>query len=38
MEKKVVFPDYNNSLVNLSSSILKAFDVAPVETTLDRVD
>lgn len=38
MEKRIVFPDYNNSLVNLSSSILKAFGVEPDEPTLRSVD
>ena len=38
MEKRTVFPDYNNSLVNLSSSILEAFGVQPVEPTLNGVD
>ena len=38
MEKRIVFPDYNNSLVNLSSSILTAFGVEPDEPTLRSVD
>ena len=38
MERKIVFPDYTNSLVNLSSSILKAFGVSGFEPSLEPVD
>ena len=38
MEKRIVFPDYSNSLVNLSSSILKAFGVETKEPSLRIVD
>ncbi len=31
-------PDYNNSIVNLSNSILKRFNVEPFHNSLDKID
>jgi len=36
--KEPVFPDYENSIVNLSSSILQHFGVKPVNSTLPAAD
>lgn len=38
MERKIIFPDYNRSLVNLSSSILKSFGVHTKEPGMEEID
>ena len=38
MEKKVIWPDYNNCIANLPNSILKKFNANPVGATLPLLD
>ncbi|MCR5836793.1 MAG: alkaline phosphatase family protein [Lachnospiraceae bacterium] len=38
MEKKLVWPDYNNCIANLPNSILKKFNANPVGATLPLLD
>ncbi len=37
-DMKIVFPDYNNSLTNLSNSILKYFGIDTYHSTISEVD
>ena len=35
---KIIYPDYENCLTNLTNSILKYFDITPYHTTLKKLD
>ncbi len=35
---KVIYPDYENCLTNLTNSILKYFDITPYHKTLKELD
>ena len=35
---KIIYPDYNNCLINVSNSILKYFDIEPYHNTLKELD
>ncbi|MFC1898525.1 alkaline phosphatase family protein [Candidatus Cloacimonadota bacterium] len=37
-DNKIIYPDYNNCIVNLSASILQAFDVDTVHPALEQIN